>query len=94
MARDGEHPVVPPERDDALAAEFGVEPAGLTGADPRLAPGFVHVDAHPDHGEPVVYTPGELLPDWLRDKLAAGAMLAVVGPGRFRLVEPGRKRRS
>jgi hypothetical protein len=70
---------------------------GVTGADPRLAPGYVHCDAHPDHGEPVVYTPGELLPDWVRVELAGGGALAVTGPGHFRLVPakaPQRKARS
>ena len=64
---------------------------GVTGADPRLAPGYVHVDAgvQPDHGEPVVYTPGELLPDYVLAALAAGGTLKVEGPGVFRLVLGG-----
>ncbi len=36
-----------------------------------LAPAFVHA-AHPDHGEPVVYTLGEFLPPWVAEALAAG----------------------
>lgn len=88
MVRDGEQRVAP-----AAAEDDGESPAvGITGADPRLAPGYVHCDAHPEHGEPVVYTPGELLPEWVRDALAGGAMLAPTSPGHFRLVEPGRKR--
>jgi hypothetical protein len=82
MVMAEEHRLVPPPDDDAPAA------AGLTGGDARLAPGYVHVDAHPDHGEPVLYTPGELLPDWVRAALAAGGTLAVEGPGHFRLVLP------
>lgn len=42
---------------------------------PRLSPGYLHA-VHPDHGEPVVYTPGQALPEWVRDALAAGATLA------------------
>jgi hypothetical protein len=37
----------------------------------QVAPGYVYV-AHPDHGEPVVFVPGELLPDWAADALDAG----------------------
>jgi len=84
VVRDGEVRIT-------AAVPAGDGPAvGLTGGDPRLAPGFVHCDAHPEHGEPVVYTPGELLPDWVRDMLANGGTLAVTGPGRFRLVPPRR----
>ncbi len=62
----------------------------LSSVDPRLAPGYVHVDAHPDHGQPVIYTPGEALPDFVLEALAAGGTLAVEGPGVFRLVLAGR----
>ena len=47
----------------------------------RYAPGYVHCDAHPDHGEPVVYTPGQLLPEWVRADLAAGAPLVAEATG-------------
>jgi len=32
-----------------------------------LSPGYIHCEAgiHPDHGEPVVFVPGELLPGWV-----------------------------
>jgi hypothetical protein len=88
MARDGEHKLTPAAGGGPVDEATGL-PVGLTGADARLAPGFVHVDAHPDHGEPVVYTPGELLPDFVLDALAHGGSLAVVGPGRFRLLQKG-----
>ena len=37
-----------------------------------LSPGYVRVPAgvHPDHGEPVVFAPGQLLPDWAAELLA------------------------
>ena len=90
VVRDGEQRVDP----SPAAVDDGVPAVGLTGTDARLAPGFVHVDAHPEHGEPVVYTPGELLPDWLRDALASGATLKVESPGHFRLVLPSRAARK
>jgi hypothetical protein len=34
---------------------------------PRLSRTYVHA-VHPDHGEPVVFVPGELLPDWVEVK--------------------------
>lgn len=40
----------------------------------RLSPGYIHA-IHPDHGEAVVYTPGQLLPEWVCDRLDAGAPL-------------------
>jgi hypothetical protein len=43
-------------------------------AAPRLSPGYVHA-IHPVHGEPVVYTPGQELPEWLRAEIDAGAAL-------------------
>jgi hypothetical protein len=58
---------------------------------PRLSPGIIHVAAHPDHGEPVDYMPGQEMPAWLREMLAAGATLEPVGEGEFRLA-PARKR--
>jgi hypothetical protein len=36
-----------------------------------LAPAFVRA-VHAEHGEPVVFTPGELLPDWAAEALEAG----------------------
>jgi len=39
-----------------------------------LAPGLIKVPAHPEHGEPVDYQPGQLLPQWLSDALASGAV--------------------
>jgi hypothetical protein len=37
-----------------------------------LSPGYIRVPAgmHPDHGEPVVFAPGQLLPDWAAEALA------------------------
>lgn len=37
-----------------------------------LAPGLIKVAAHPEHGEPVDYLPGQLLPRWLSDQLESG----------------------
>jgi hypothetical protein len=40
---------------------------------PVLSPGYVRCAAgmHPDHGEAVVFVPGQLLPDWAADALAS-----------------------
>ena len=43
-------------------------------AAPALSPGYVHA-VSPVHGEPVVFSPGQLLPEWVRDELDAGAVL-------------------
>lgn len=58
-----------------------------------LSPGVVEVPAgmHPDHGDAVVFTPGELLPDW------AAAALAEQRPdpdrhGVYRLAVPTKPR--
>jgi hypothetical protein len=42
---------------------------------PRLSPGYVHA-VSPEHGEPVVFTPGQALPDWVIEAVDAGAVLA------------------
>jgi hypothetical protein len=55
-----------------------------------LAPGFVHA-IHPGHGEPVVFTPGELLPPWVDEALAAGAELVAGEGGLLTLALPGRR---
>jgi hypothetical protein len=77
-------------------ADDAPAPNPLGTADPRLSPGFLHT-VSPDRtgpdgdvipGEPVVFTPGELLPPFVLDALRAGATLAVEGPGHFRLVTP------
>ena len=59
----------------------------------RFAPGYIHA-IHPGHGEPVTYTPGQLLPDWLLEDLAAGAPLLPESDGVFKLgpVPKGGKR--
>jgi hypothetical protein len=50
--------------DEAAQERAGVRPESV----PRvtLAPGYVRAPAgmHPDHGDAVVFTPGQLLPDW------------------------------
>jgi hypothetical protein len=53
-----------------------------------LAPGLVKVKAHPDHGEPVDYQPGQLLPEWLSNMLEKGnaALSPDAVPGVFHLV--------
>ena len=52
------------EQDGAVKRDVGV-----------IAPGFVRA-VHPDHGEPVTFVPGELLPPW-------AAALLRGGQGRF-----------
>ncbi len=56
------------------------EPAAGHHAGMRFAPGIVHA-VHPEHGGVVTYTPGQLLPDWLREELAAGAALVPEADG-------------
>jgi hypothetical protein len=48
------------ERAGAVARSIGVQ-----------SPGFVQVPAgmHPDHGEPVIFNPGEMLPGWAAEAL-------------------------
>jgi len=53
-----------------------------------LAPGLVKVAKHPDHGEPVDYQPGQLLPAWMLELLGNGALLRPVSDGVFELVLP------
>jgi hypothetical protein len=54
-----------------------------------LSPGLIKVAAHPDHGEPVDYQPGQLLPDWLSHMLESGqvALAPMKEPGYFELVK-------
>lgn len=53
-------------------------PAGPAPRLHRLAPSFIRVAAgvHPDHGLPVTFTPGEAIPGWLAEALAAGRGVA------------------
>jgi hypothetical protein len=57
-----------------------------------LSPGLIKVKAHPEHGEPVDYQPGQLLPDWLSDKLESGqfTLSPMKEPGYFELVKSRR----
>jgi len=57
-----------------------------------LSPGFIHVAAHPEHGMPVEYVPGQALPAWLEELLVNGATLRPVTDrvGEFDLVLPKR----
>ena len=53
--------------------EAAQERAGAAEHPPAvLAPGYVQCPAgmHPDHGEAVVFPPGQLLPDWAAAALA------------------------
>jgi len=64
-----------------------------------LSPGLVKVAKHPEHGHPVDYQPGQLLPAWLTEALENGALLRPVSDGVFELVMPtakpqGRKPRT
>jgi hypothetical protein len=45
-------------------------PAAVT-ARPTLATAYVHA-VHPEHGEDVVYVPGQALPGWVAEALDAG----------------------
>jgi len=47
------------EADDLAAQEHG---EGVKA--PRVATTYLHAK-HPDHGEPVVFVPGEHLPEWV-----------------------------
>lgn len=53
-----------------------------------LSPGYIKVAAHPEHGEPVVYMLGQLLPEWLSSLLESGAAMLrpLPEPGYFELV--------
>lgn len=53
-----------------------------------LSPGYIRVARHPEHGEAVVYAPGQLLPQWVTDALDGGALLRPVSEGVFELVRP------
>jgi hypothetical protein len=65
-------PETPKEARQRAAAERAIladhdrarRPAG------RQSPGYLHT-VHPDHGEPVVFVPGETLPDWAAQALDA-----------------------
>jgi hypothetical protein len=54
-----------------------------------LAPGLIKVPEHPEHGEPVDYQPGQLLPSWLSELLEKGdaALAPDTVPGVFHLVK-------
>lgn len=52
------------EPDEAEALERSGATARPTGV---LSPGWVHA-VHPDHGQPVVFVAGELLPAWVVDQ--------------------------
>ncbi len=70
---------------EARRAERGDVPPA---APPRavFAPTFQHA-THPEHGEPVVFAPGELLPGWAADRLVAD------GDGSWHIREVTRDRR-
>jgi len=73
-------------RSAADVADSGV---AVVHHDMRIAPGYVHA-IHPDHGEPVTYTPGQLMPPWLLEELAAGGRLVPESDGVWQL-EPATK---
>lgn len=57
------------ERDKAAAAATAQERADARRRSVGVAsPGFIRA-IHPEHGQPVMFTPGELLPDWAADAL-------------------------
>ncbi len=65
MARDTSDQ--PP--DLAALERAGAKPGARSVA---MQPGYyLHVDAHPDHGEPVVFVGGEALPEWVVEAMAA-----------------------
>lgn len=66
------HPVDDEDERRALVAERRRQERGPgDGKAPRLAPTYLHA-THPVHGEPVVFLPGEALPDWLWDAADTG----------------------
>jgi hypothetical protein len=62
-------------------------------AAPRLSPGYLHVEASPEHGEPVVYAPGQELPGWVQEAIDGGAALVADDiEGSFTLRLPAARR--
>jgi hypothetical protein len=58
-----------------------------------LSPGLIKVAKHPEHGEPIDYQPGQLLPEWLSDMLEKGGatLRTTEHPGVLELASrPGR----
>lgn len=60
---------------------------------PRLSPGYVHA-VSPVHGEPVVFTPGQELPGWVREALDAGAALTPDEHGGSFTLQPAKGQRT
>jgi len=57
-----------------MAEDQAAQERGGAHPEPRrqvLAENYVHA-VHPDHGEAVVYVPGQALPDWVVDAMDAG----------------------
>jgi hypothetical protein len=54
------------------------------------APAYARA-VHPEHGQAVVFTPGELLPAWVSDSLTAGGELVAADDGTLDLVPAGSK---
>jgi hypothetical protein len=77
----------------ALAAEVAAhrlaqERAGAVAHDiGRQSPGFIHA-THPEHGEAVVFVPGELLPGWVVEALDGGRGRYDAATGVFVLDDP------
>ena len=69
---------------DVAAHERAGAAAHSTG---RVSPGYLQA-THPEHGEAVVFVPGELLPAWVADALDGGRGHYDVGSGVFVLDDP------
>ncbi len=90
MAREVTRNVVPapdpgPEMPET---ELRLPPPGYV---PVHAPSYIHATS--PEGEEVTYLPNERLPQWLRDELAAGAVLEPEAKNVARLVPRGGRKR-
>jgi len=71
--------LTPKQTERAEAEDAAAQEAASVAAAPPPPPARIGVQApsyirakHPDHGEPVVFVPGELLPEWAAEKVKAG----------------------
>ncbi len=78
--------------EDRVRQERAGAPGGLRSVN-RTAPGYVHA-VSPETGDPVVFVPGEALPDWAVEALDAGKSTRHEQTGVIVLnVPPGKSRR-
>ncbi len=82
--KGGVDPLADDREQAALAAELAAaEGAGAIAPNlGTLSPGFMRA-VHPEHGEPVTFCPGEMLPAWAAAALHAGTGHYDAGSGVF-----------